>query len=185
MGQVKATRWLDAKEFLVKTYGQSEVDKVVEALSEEDQTLFSRPIIPVAWIDYSAYMRYMFMADRILGTGNYQVLAKSAHYACDKQFKGIYKFFVSFTSPEYVLKRVSQVWRQFHSAGTLTLVPKTEKTADLVLVGFPDIPKGHEYSHMPYMCRIMELSSAKNVKAIHPKCMARGDDQCLFKFKWE
>jgi len=182
MGKVKATRWLDAKEYLVKTYKQEGVDQVFQALDKEDQHIFSRPIVPISWLDYSAYMRYMLTADKILGKCDHQLIARSAEYACDKQFKGIYKFFISFTKPEFVLKRVSQVWRQFHSDGELNLNSISDKAGELKLIGFPDIPKYHELSHSPYMKRIMELSSAKNVQVNHPKGMVRGDDQCLFKF---
>lgn len=185
MGQVKATRFLDVKEYLAQEYGQAGLEKLFKALTPEDQVIFSKPITAVAWIDYSAYMRYVLKADKVLGRGDGQLVTETARYACQKQFKGIYKFFISFTTPEFVLKRVSQVWRQFHSQGTLTLDKIGHGMGVLKLVDFPDIPLYHDLSHTPYMAEILRLSSAKNVRGLHPKCIARGDECCLFRFTWE
>jgi len=185
MGKVTATRWLDVKESLFKIYKQEGLDKVFLGLTLEDQLLFAREIEPVSWIDYGAYLRYIFLADKILGNGDHQLLTRSAEYACEKQFSGMYKFLISFVNPRFVLKRVAQVWRQFHSDGEFSFENIGEKEGQLVLIDFPDIPLHHELSHIPYMKKVMEMSSAQNVQINHPKCMARGDDHCLFKVTWE
>ncbi len=185
MGQLKGTRFLDVKEYLALEYGQAGLERLFKALTPEDQAFFSRPITAISWIDYGAYMRYVLKADKVLGKGDTQLITETAKYACQKQFKGIYKFFISFTTPEFVLKRVTQVWRQFHSQGTLTLDKSGPGLGVLKLVDFPDIPLYHDLSHTPYMAEILRLSSAKNVKGSHPKCIARGDDHCLFSFSWD
>ncbi|MEW6515546.1 MAG: hypothetical protein AB1439_01395 [candidate division FCPU426 bacterium] len=185
MGNVKATRWLDVQEFIAKTYGSDGVRSVLDSLAPEDQALWRQKIVPVMWLDYGAYLRYMFAADKVLGKGDYSLIDASARYTARKHFSGIYKFFISLTSPHFVIKRAAQVWRQYFDVGKMEVIEEKDHLSILQLSEYPDIPLNHEFSHTPFMEELVRMSNGKNPRGKHPKCMARKDEYCLWEFTWE
>lgn len=185
MGNVKASRWIDVEQFLLKNYGPGGIEKVVAALSPSDRALFQQKIIPIMWLNYDAFLRYLFTADKVLGKGDHSLVTASAQYTARNHFSGMYRFFISLASPHFVIKRASQVWRQYFDVGQMEVLDVQDKSSTVKLTGFPDIPLHHDLSHTPFIEEILRMSSAKNPRGKHPKCMARKDDACVWEFTWE
>lgn len=95
MGNVKASRWIDCHEYFSKEYGPEGIAKIMAALEVGDRTLFEGDILPIKWIDYGAYLRYMFTADKVLGKGDNGLVSAASRYTARKHFTGIYKIFIS------------------------------------------------------------------------------------------
>ncbi|MCD4813542.1 hypothetical protein K8S19_07610 [bacterium] len=185
MGNVKASRWIDCHEYLVKEFGPRCDEKILADLSPEDQAVFQKEILPFQWLDYGAYLRYVFAADKVMGKGDNNLVALSSRYTARKHFSGIYRIFISVASPQFVLKRSARVWRQYFDVGTIETLEAADKHVLAKLTGYPDIPLNHDLSHIPFMEEILTMCGAKNPKGKHPKCQARGDDHCLWEFHWE
>jgi len=184
MGNLKGAGWKATCEYLIKVGGSDALDRVKAALTPEDRAIFSKPILPITWLDYSAFMRFMLLADKVLGKGDMQIVKDASVYSAQQDLRGIYKIFISFTSPEFIIKNVGVMWRQYYDSGSITVEGKQEKSGALKLVNFPDIPLHHDADQLPYMEECLRLSGAKNVRGSHPKCIARGDDCCIFRFSW-
>jgi hypothetical protein len=184
MGNVKATRWLDCRKFFLAQFGPEGVEKVLSALSPEDQAVLSKPILPISWINYGSYLNFIFTADKLLGKGDKALIRESAVYTANQHFKGLYRIFVSLTSPQFVGRKAAQVWRLYFDVGKAEQINEGPNSAELKLSEYPDIPLHHDLSHTPFMETILAISGAKNPKGTHPKCMARGDDHCLWQFHW-
>ncbi len=50
---------------------------------------------------------------------------------------------------------------------------------------YPDIPINHHKTQDNYIMEVFRMTGKKNVKAFHDKCMARGDEYCLYSFTWD
>jgi hypothetical protein len=142
-------------------------------------------MLPVSWLNYGTYLNFIFTADKLLGKGDSALVRASAVFTASQHFKGIYRMFISLASPLFVARKSAQVWRQYFDIGRAELTVGEEKHAELKLTEYPDIPLHHDLSHTPFMEEILRISGAKNPKGTHPKCMARGDDHCLWDFRWE
>jgi|GEM_PF-1723262 len=185
MGNVKATRWLDCRKFFEERFGLESIHRVMVSLSPEDQAVLSKPILPITWLNYGSYLNFIFAADKILGKGDAALVRESAVFTASQHFKGIYRMFISLTSPLFVARKSAQVWRQYFDVGQAELNTVTDKCVELKLTDYPDIPLHHDLSHTTFMEEILRISGAKNVKGSHPKCMARKDPYCMWVFSWE
>lgn len=121
MGNIKGTGWKGVYEYLLKVGGPEGIDKVKAALSKEDQEIFTKPILPISWIDFGAYMRFLLTADRVLGKGDMQLIKDANIYNANNDLKGIYKMFISFISPQTILRNAGMVWSRYYDSGKLTV----------------------------------------------------------------
>jgi len=186
MGKMKGTGWNGNIEYLLKIAGEEGLEKVKAALSVEDrETIFSKPILPYSWIDYNVYMRFMMTADRILGNGDLSLIREATMYNARKDLTGIYKIFISFATPQVIVRNAPKVWRQYFDTGDMTVHWLGEKKVQLKLVDFSDIPLYHEIAQTDFIKEALRISGAKNVTGTHPRCIARGDEYCIYEFGWE
>ena len=186
-GNLKGTGWLSIKEFYENKIGSDGVQKVVRALSAEDQAALSKLVLPSTWFSYDAFVHFLLKAEEVHGTKDKTLMAEANRYAARKDFGGIYKALISFMNPNWVLKSSAMLYHAFYSEGEL-VVEKYDKDAKEVYVrlsDFPTVPLYHEFETTPYSEELLRMSGCKNPKGSHPKCMARGDDHCEWKFTWE
>ncbi len=185
MPNLKGTGWRSVQDYFLQQAGPAGIAKVMEALDPQDREIFARPILPISWIDYGAYFRYLLAADRILGRGDLEMIRAASRHAARYDLHGIYKIFISLTSPKFVIQNSARLWRQYYDAGEVTVEWRGEKSGALYLAQFADMPLHHENNHQAYMEECLRLSSCKEVRGSHPQCLARRDARCAFEFSWE
>ncbi len=185
MGKLKGTGWKGALEYLDKTYGPEGMRKLLAALDEPDRQILSKPILPISWLDFSAYIRIILTADKVLGSGDHKLIEAASVYNAQKDLKGVYKLFLSVTSPRFVISNAQRLWRQYNDEGDLSVEWRGSKEGVLYIRNYPDIPLHHELDQLPYMIEALKMSGCKNVQARHVQCIARGDEQCRTEFKWD
>jgi len=185
MSCVKGSGVLAVYEYLTSLQGPQGMEKIRTALNVDDEKIFSQKLMPISWVDFGYYMRMVVTADRVLGKGDYKIVADAARYNMDKNFKGLYKVLISFTNPQFVFKNANGVWRQWFDHGTLTTDWASEKNGIVRLTDFPEMPVNHEYNLTPSIDQIIRLSNGKNTTCVHQKCMLKGDVGCEWNIAWE
>lgn len=185
MGAVKGSAWLTFTEFLVQKSGPGAIEKVLKSLPPDDAKYFSQKILPITWVDYAYYTRFLLQADKVCGRGDYELIRESAVFHANKDMNGLYRMFIRIATPGFVLGKSAQLWRLMMDQGKLVVSAETPKSAELRLTEFPNIPLHHELDQLPFMEEIARMTGAKNVKSSHPKCLARGDDHCIYSITWE
>lgn len=184
-GDVKGTGWLAARDYLVQVHGAECIEKIRRTLSPEDQALFAKPVLPISWLDYGAYMRFMLAADRLLGRGDTRLLSDASTFNAKKDLGGIYKFFISLTSPEFIINNAGRVWNQYYNRGRVIPEDVTKHRGIWRIVEWPEIPLHHETDSIPFAEECLRMSGAKNPVGRQTHCMARGDEYCRVVFTWE
>lgn len=185
IGCTKGVAWNNMLRYVKENFPEGSTEKIRAAITpEDDQILFGKPILPVSWVDYQAYMRFFFMLDQVLGAGDKKMVWDISIWAAQQNLRGIYKVFLSILSPEAVIKNSDMVWKQYYNRGRLAQLWMRNRSNALKLTDFPDIPPGHEWNQLPFMEEAMRLAGAKDVRGKHTQCIARGDDHCLFEFTW-
>lgn len=186
MGKVKGTGWKGIYEYLIKTNGPAGFEKLLAALGPGDREVFSKQILPVSWVDYGMFIRVLLTADKVLGKGDMSWLKEAETFSAWQDLRGIYRAFISLTSPEFVLSNIGRFWKQYYDQGEITFAWRDKTGGALKLLNFSDMPLRHEYDQNPYMEECIRITQrGKNVRSSHPKCLARGDDHCLYEFHWD
>jgi hypothetical protein len=185
MGNVRGTGWKNNEKFILEQYSRVGYERIVAALGEKDQEIFLHNAGHLKWLDCGAFMRFMLAADKVVGQGDMEVVKAASIYCARKDLGGLYKVFIAMTSPRVILRNATQLWGKYYDCGEMTMVYEKEKSAGLKLTNFPDVPLYHEFNLIPYMLEAGRFAGAVNPQGTHSKCMARGDDHCLFEFTWE
>ncbi len=185
MAAVRGTAWLTLTEFITRQAGPGAVEKVIAGLAPADAAVLSKKILPISWVEYGAYTRFLLQADQMFGQGDYALIRESAVYHARKDMNGIYRMFIRIATPNYVLGKAAQIWRQVMDSGTLTVHQQSPHGVELMLRDFTGVPLHHELDQLPFFEEVARMTGVKNVHCTHPKCLARGDDHGLYALTWE
>lgn len=186
MANIKGTGFLGFQSLLLKKFGAAAEEKVKAQLSEEDRTLlFGKKILPIGWVDYGAYTRYMIAADRLFGKGDKELIVTMNREIANTDTRGLYRIFFMVLTTKAIFTKAGQLWRLYYDKGSLTVTSEKSNQCEFNIVGIPDIPHHHEYANYGYFGELGRLTGAKNIKIMHPKCQARGDEVCRFNFYWD
>jgi hypothetical protein len=186
MGKIKGNAFLTYIDYFKDKFGPDAINIIKATMSAEDSSqLFNKKILTVSWIEYSTHIRFLLAADKIFGSGDGQVILDGGRWCARKDFSGMYKIFIAVASPMFLLKKVPNMWRTFYNSGSMQAEALSDTHIQLVLTDFPNIPEKHELEQLYYFEEILLMAKAKKAKATHPKCMARGDEQCIFDIIWE
>jgi hypothetical protein len=166
-------------------YSATDLEKLRSAMDEELRELFdSNRILTISWVDYSTYLKVLLTADKILGSGDFEILKQANYFSARNDLHGIYQVLVSLISPKTAIGALSRLMNKYYDHGKLTVVDLKEDSATIRIEGAPDIPRFHDIDQGAYVEEVLRMAGANNVEWKHPKCMARGDAFCLAELTW-
>jgi hypothetical protein len=180
MIRAKGVFFLNFKKQASEQDGPQAVADAIASLSPEDQAVFAQPISAVSWVDYGALMRLILQYHK----GSIAALKEGSIMAARENLKGIYRTFISLTSPKFVCNRIPLVWKQYFDQGELALQWADKNNLSVRITGVTDMPRYHEYNFMPFLEEALRISGARSVLSHHSKCLAKGDDCCQIDFRW-
>lgn len=181
MSLLKGSGWLINFEFVKKTFGEEAHNKIIEQLSPADQAELKKTMIAATWgPDFSIFMRYIKLVDKVYGKGDLAVLKQAASNHLKRDL-GLYTLFFKVLKPAMVINNMPKLWRTyFNPPGTVTVEHLSEKHFQVKLTGFENMVADHEIYHGAYIEEVLKQYKFNNPVLSHPKCLARGDDHCLF-----
>jgi hypothetical protein len=186
MGHIKAMSLLDVNQYLLETYGPAGLEAIKAELDPSDRAqLYEVKLHPEDWLDLGLVVRDAQAKVKVLGKGDPRFLNQLLGEIAARQFRGVYKVLIALASPESILRRADQLWRQYYDCGRLVADRIEPGRAVLRLVDFPDVPLDHEIILQPYIQRVLELTGAVNVRGEHLACIARGAVECQTLVTWE
>lgn len=186
MATLKATAFLAYCEY-IKTYkGNTALETIKTSIDSSDKAiLFEQPLLDLTRIDYHALHRFVMAADKICGNGNGKFAIEMAEYQAQKNLTGMYRFFISMTSPRFVLKNGPRLWSLYFGEGDCETKWLDGNHAQFIVKNFKHMPIKHELTHNAFIAEAIKLAGAKNIKHQHLKCLAKNDDCCVFDFIWD
>ncbi|MBN1621358.1 MAG: hypothetical protein JW871_02060 [Endomicrobiales bacterium] len=81
-----------------------------------------------------------------------------------KNMNTIYRLFMRLSSPSYGIKKAPIIWDKFYRSGKLKVVNTGKKSANMIVTGFPQMRPYQIDLTCGYICVILELAGAKNIK---------------------
>jgi hypothetical protein len=80
------------------------------------------------------------------------------------QMTGIYKIFLRIATPEFLVRRVSHLWRTFYDHGQAGIEAFTRESGVLVVRGFPELVRSQREYIAGYLIALLELTGARGVR---------------------
>ncbi len=184
--KVTGTGWLIQWQFYQEKYSREELERVKAVLAPADrQELFERTVLPISWVGLSAIMNFMVLADKMLDKGKLELIGEIMRYKAQKEFRGIYRFFLSVTTPKTIVRRASVVWKKMYSEGEASVENETKNSIDLVVTDLRAQPPYHDLSVAYYAEEVMRIAGWQNPRGEVRESPRLGQNRMLIHFTWE
>ena len=177
---VKAQALLNAVKFLEEEYGQSTLREIIQQCSPEVRERYVSAIA-INWHPVEELIELIAVASRVLGKDETKMAELVGAAGARANMKGVFiRFTFWVANPEYLMKRIAALWRQFNDEGEMKVLHVTETSLVLEVPGIRE-PSWLFCSTITGWGR--EVAAAMGVHAAtatHLECRAKGDARCVW-----
>lgn len=106
-------------------------------------------------------------------------------YSADYSLKGVYKLFVKFGSPSFIISRASQIMPTFYKDSEMKVISETKNGTVVQITRFASIDRLLELRIAGWMERALEICGCKNIKLAIPRSLTRGEPVTEFVISWD
>jgi hypothetical protein len=166
-------------------FGDQVYNSIVERLQGETRQLFERTsIMPSDWYSLDAFVEFLEMNIRLTAQGNELELIRRSEALVEQHLKGIYKLFVKFGSPEFVLNRLAVVHKAYFQGVEIEVSVPGPGKGIVRYIGFAKEHRLIGMSIIGYFRKALEISGARDVKAGFTTSIDEGKGFCELVLSW-
>jgi len=163
MAEIKGTVLIDSIRAIKARGGEAEFQKIVAKLSPETKPIFEGRISQSSWYPLDAFAEFLEVDIRETAAGVREVLITRAERVIEAQLQGIYRVFIKYGSPMFVIKRIAAVHATYYQG--IEIQPQ-KHDANEAVIRYIGLRKRHEimgYGIIGFFRKALEISGAKNV----------------------
>lgn len=183
--EVKGTSVRSVVEFIDKNF-PAKKQEWLNSLSPDSKKLMGGLLFTNNWYPLNIGLAEPMKAiSKICFNGDETKTARTmGKYSADVALSGVYKFFVQFGSPKFIIERGSRIFTTYFQPSEM-IVLNVQKNSMLVHVTkFSESEHIIEENIAGWMERALEISGCKNVKVLITKSLSRGNNVTEFSFNW-
>jgi hypothetical protein len=141
--------------------------------------------IAINWHPVDEFIEFVETADKRLGRGNLKLAEEVGAAGARANLKGtVIRIAVYIAKPEYFLRRVAGLWRQFNDEGEMLVHDLGERSGTLEVRGLTK-PNAVFCAVLTGWAReIARGIGIQNPHTRHAECRARGGARCLWDVRW-
>ena len=185
MIKIKGTAVNDTIKAVKAQYGDQTYNSIVDLLEGETRAVFEQPfILPSSWYSLDAFVQFLEMYLKVTAQGNEQKLIKRSEVLIERQLSGIYKWFVKWGSPEFVLNRIAVVHRTYFQGVDVEVSVPSPGKAIAKYMGFAKQHRLMGPIIIGFYRKALEISGAKDVKAAYTSSIEDDKWYCELILTW-
>jgi hypothetical protein len=173
--EVKGTAINSIPEFIVKKFGKEGFNQWLSAINETARQVYEKPILAGNWyplkeimIEPTKKMCELFYHGDVKGA------REGGRYSAELGLKGVYRIFVKFGSPEFLIRRASAIFTSYYQPSEMKVVAQEDKKAVVHITQFFEPSSLVENRIAGWMEKALEISGCKNVKILITQSLAKG-----------
>ena len=181
--QVKAQGLFHAARFIEQEYGRDALRDVLRACSDAVRDRYTSAG-SLDWHPVIELVELVEKADEMLGRGDGRLAEHAGAEAARANTKGLFRFVAHVATPEFLMRRIASMWRQFNDEGSMELLDIDDYACEIEL---KDLAETHAI-----FCSILTGWIREVTRAVgrvsplvkHTQCRAKGATRCLWDAKW-
>jgi hypothetical protein len=182
---VKLQGLLNAVEFVEKRYGQQALAEVLAGCSEQARQRCAVGIA-IEWHPMDELVEFLRVADAHLGKGDGGVAVEAGAAAAEKNLRGMFKRAVLwFANPEFLLKRIASIWRQFNDEGEMSVTSVKDGFVELEVRGVGQADYLFCCVLTGWMRQVSTSAGRPRARIDHYECRGQGDAHCRWRAEFE
>ena len=132
MIQINGNMLFRMKNFVIKSYGKEEFDKMLKDMPEDSRKVLSGIIISGKWYDMKIYEDLLQAVADVKGK---EELFRLTVDLGKQQLRGLFGFISKLVSPQTVVNKAEGMWKTLHSQGRIEVADFTD---DRILIKVHD-----------------------------------------------
>jgi hypothetical protein len=109
MVQIKGSVLLDSITGIQRRDGERGLEEIIAMLDGDTKKMFQTTVSASTWYPLDLFVRFLAVELKKSAGGNEEVLVTRAEKLVERQLRGVYKIFIKFGSPEFLMKRLTAV----------------------------------------------------------------------------
>jgi hypothetical protein len=181
--EVKGTA-IESLPLFVKKYYPERYNEWLNSLSEKSRDIMQNALTAEWYPLEQGLTEPTMKVCELFYNGDKKGAWEAGRFSADHSLKGVYKVFVRFGSPHFIIKRASRILPTFYTPSTMKVVGETKRSTTLQIIEFPKLDKIIELRIGGWIERALEICGCKNVKIDIPKSLTIGNPLTEFDIKW-
>ena len=171
--------------YIRNTYGEGGFQKILVSLDPQDRDVVMSKDETLPWYPAHSFINLIRTVDKVYGKGDYALCREIGRFSANDSFTGIYRVFVQFANPRFILNRAALVWRMVYDSGNAEVLYIEEKAVNFKIKDFDSPDKALCEEIGGYLEKAIGLSGARNVEVSEIKCRCSGGEYCEYQISWK
>jgi hypothetical protein len=172
---VKGTAINSIPEFIVKKFGKEGFNQWLAAINEKARKVYEGNVLAGNWYPMKEVMvEPTRMMCELFYHGDVKGAREGGRYSAELGLKGVYRIFVKFGSPEFLIRKASAIFTSYYQPSEMKVVAQEDKKAVVHITQFSEASSLVENRIAGWMERALEISGCKNVKILITQSLAKG-----------
>lgn len=185
MVEVKGSVVSDSIKAVKAHFGDQAYTSIVNQLKGDARALFERAsILSSSWYSLDAFTEFLEMDIQVTANGNEQELIKRAEVVIEQQLSGIYKMFVRFGTPQFLLNQLSVIHQTYFRGVGVSVNMLGSGKAVLKYTGFAKQHRLIGFTIIGFYRKALEISGAKDVNAAFTTFIEDNKGYCELHLSW-
>jgi hypothetical protein len=161
-----------------------EFAKLVASVSAEVREQIEHPPMPVTWLPNRFFHELIKVAHLNIFAGNDERIAEVGRRAVMNDLKTLYKMFIRFMSPGFVIDRAAGLWHTYTRLnGDVTATRSSETSADILYQGVVSCSPTFWAYQRGAIRGVVEATGLKQV-SVETLSGGRHDSTCTLRVSW-
>lgn len=184
--EIKGTAVKSIPEFVQKQFPLQKKEWL-DALPESSRKIMNGLIFTNNWypISDSLVVPLKKISQLFYSGDNIKTARTMGRFSADLALTGVYKFFIQFGSPKYIVERAGRVFTTYFQPSEIVIMNATKNGLVLHIIKFPEPDEIIEHNIAGWMERALEISGCKGVKIDITKSLAKNNNVTEFIISWE
>ena len=184
MANLRWQSFAGVTKYIRKTYGEVGFQNVLAALDAQDRDVVLSKDQTLPWYPASSFINLIRAVDKIYGKGDYALCREIGKFSANDSFNGIYRVFIQFANPRFIINRAALVWRMVYDTGNAEVVYGDDKTVNFRITDFDSPDKALCREIEGYLEKAIGLSGARNAQVSETTCRCSAGEYCEYQIKW-
>ena len=163
MVQIKGSAIKETIEQIKLRAGEAAFQTILGLLDDETRKICEGDIFSSTWYPLDLFTRFLEIEIKVLANGNEEMVTKGSEAVIERQLRGIYKAFVKFGSPEFVIKRIAAVHATYFQGVPIDVQLHGNSRALVKYTGFEKQHRIMGFAIIGFFKKALEISGAKDV----------------------
>lgn len=170
--------------FVKDRFGESELKRIIDSLSIEDQRILRGIILPTSWYPAGTNARLDTAIIATIGGRSEQAFWDLGRASATTNLEGLHKNFIREKDPMRFMGKTPAIYRLYYGTGSRTFEATGETSGTITTIGAEDVTEGDCLTVMGWYERALELVLATDIEIKHPTCRGAGGDLCRYEVSW-